>query len=323
MEADDQIRTRTGEDRALVSEQYGMGEIMQKSLGIILAGGKSSRLYPATFATTKQVLPIYDKPLIYYPLSTLMLAGIRDFVVITTPEEQPVFKTLLWDAEERMGVRVSFAVQDYPRGIADAFNVVALTYPKFVTEFAKFVLVLGDNIFYGSALSELLADAVSSTHAACLVAKVKDPERFGVIEIDERGQAVDIEEKPKHPKSNLAITGLYVFDSTVFYKVREQNPSSRGELEITDTLKSYMDEDSLRVISLLRGMIWFDTGTADSLLEAANLIQSIQKHHGYMVGNPHEIAYNRGWIDETELRHTALLCEKSSYGQYLLELLEP
>ena len=251
-----------------------------------------------------------------------MLADIRDFVVITTPEEQDVFKTLLWDAEERMGIRVNFAVQDYPRGIADAFNVVAKTYPNFVTEFSKFVLVLGDNIFYGSALSELLQDAVASTHAACLVAKVKDPERFGVIQIDERGQAIDIEEKPKHPKSNLAITGLYVFDSNVFYKVREQKPSARGELEITDTLKSYMLDGDLRVVSLLRGMIWFDTGTADSLLEAANLIQSIQKHHGYMVGNPHEIAYNRGWIDQNALRLTAQLCEKSAYGQYLLELLE-
>ena len=251
-----------------------------------------------------------------------MLAGIRDYVVITTPEEQEVFKTLLWDADERMGVNVRFAVQDYPRGIADAFNVVSKSYPNVLTEFSKFVLILGDNIFYGSALSELLQDAVSSTHAACLVAKVKDPERFGVIEIDERGQAIDIEEKPKVPKSNLAITGLYVFDSTVFYKVRELKPSKRGELEITDVLKEYMHEDSLRVVSLLRGMIWFDTGTADSLLEAANLIQSIQKHHGYMVGNPHEIAYNRGWIDYNALRLTAQLCEKSAYGQYLLELAE-
>lgn len=251
-----------------------------------------------------------------------MLAGIRDFVVITTPEEQQVFKTLLWDAEERMGVGVHFAVQDYPRGIADAFNVVAKSYPKMVTEFSKFVLILGDNIFYGSALSELLQDAIQSTHAACLVAKVKDPERFGVITVDDCGQAVDIEEKPKAPKSNLAITGLYVFDSTVFYKVRELKPSPRGELEITDVLKEYMHEDSLRVVSLLRGMIWFDTGTSDSLLEAANLVQSIQKHHGYMVGNPHEIAYNRGWINDDALRLTALLCEKSTYGQYLLELLE-
>jgi len=299
-----------------------MGEIMQKCLGIILAGGKSSRLYPATFATTKQVLPIYDKPLIYYPLSTLMLAGIRDFVVITTPEEQQVFKTLLWDAEERMGINVHFAVQDYPRGIADAFNVVANSYPKFVTEFSKFVLILGDNIFYGSALRELLENALTTPHAACLVAKVNDPERFGVISIDEHGYPVDIEEKPKEPKSNLAITGLYIFDSTVFYRVGQMQVSPRGELEITDVLKDYMIDGDLRVIRLLRGMIWFDTGTADSLLEAANLIQSIQKHHGYMVGNPHEIAYNRGWIDYNSLRLIAQLCEKSAYGQYLLELAE-
>jgi len=296
---------------------------MQKCLGIILAGGKSTRLYPATFATTKQVLPIYDKPLIYYPLSTLMLAGIRDFVVITTPEEQEVFRTLLWDAEERMGITVKFAVQDYPRGIADAFNVIAKSYPMAALEFSKFVLILGDNIFYGSALSELLENALTSTHAACLVAKVTDPERFGVISIDERGQVLDIEEKPKVPQSNLAITGLYIFDSSVFYRVRELKPSARGELEITEVLKGYaFPTQELRVISLLRGMIWFDTGTADSLLEAANLVQSIQKHHGYMVGNPHEIAYNRGWIDQNALRLTAQLCEKSAYGQYLLELLE-
>lgn len=252
-----------------------------------------------------------------------MLAGIRDFIVITTPEEQDVFKTLLWDADERMGISVKFAVQDYPRGIADAFNVVAKNYPHVVSEFSKFVLILGDNIFYGAALSELLEDAVQTPHAACLVAKVPDPERFGVITIGERGEVIDIEEKPKEPKSNLAITGLYIFDSTVFYRVHNNiKPSSRGELEITDVLKDYMVEGDLRVVSLLRGMIWFDTGTADSLLEAANLVQSIQKHHGYMVGNPHEIAYNRGWIDNESLRLIAQLCEKSAYGKYLLDLLE-
>jgi glucose-1-phosphate thymidylyltransferase len=251
-----------------------------------------------------------------------MLAGIRDYIVITTPEEQDVFKTLLWDADERMGINVKFAVQDYPRGIADAFNVVAKNYPMAAFEFSKFVLILGDNIFYGSALSELLENALASTHAACIVAKVPDPERFGVITIGERGEVLDIEEKPKVPQSDLAITGLYIFDSTVFYRVHNLKPSARGELEITDVLKSYMADGDLRPVRLLRGMIWFDTGTADSLLEAANLIQSIQKHHGYMVGNPHEVAYNKGWIDQNALRLTAQLCEKSAYGKYLLEMLE-
>jgi glucose-1-phosphate thymidylyltransferase len=287
-----------------------MGEIMSKCLGIILAGGKSSRLYPATFATTKQVLPIYDKPLIYYPLTTLMLAGIRDFVVITTPEEQQVFKTLLWDADERMGINVRFAVQDYPRGIADAFNVVKRNYPEVQEEFSRFSLILGDNIFYGAALTELLQEAVESPDPVCFVQKVPDPQRFGVVNLNEQGEVIDLEEKPEHPKSNLAITGLYFFNNSVFSRVEHLPLSKRGELEITDVLSEYAFDRNLVVIKLLRGMLWFDTGTADS------------KHHRYMVGTPHEVAYNKGWIDRESLRLTAQLCEKSAYGKYLLELLE-
>lgn len=301
---------------------------MSRTLGIILAGGKSTRLYPATFATTKQVLPIYDKPLIYYPLSTLMLAGIKDFIVITTPEEASVFKTLLWDAEERMGINVEFAVQDQPRGIADAFNVVTNSFDldlrTLSTEsFDRFALILGDNIFYGAGMSELLHEARMSTSTTILAAKVKDPERFGVVTLDDNGQVVDLEEKPAVPKSDLAITGIYFFNKSVFHRARMLKPSFRRELEITDLIKTYWNDDQLRCIQLPRGAIWFDTGTPDALLEAANLIQMIQKHQGFMVGNPHEIAYNNGWIDRDALTRTALLCEKSAYGKYLLDLMEP
>jgi glucose-1-phosphate thymidylyltransferase len=295
---------------------------MSRTLGIILAGGKSSRLYPATFATTKQVLPIYDKPLIYYPLSALMLAGIREFVVITTPEESQVFKTLLWDAEERMGISVIFAQQPQPRGIADAFNVVSNDFNINIEDYSRFALILGDNIFYGAGMSELLTEAVESAVTTILATKVKDPERFGVVQLDKDGQVLDLEEKPKAPKSDLAITGIYFFNSSVFQRIRKLKPSSRNELEITDLLKTYHKDDALNCITMPRGSIWFDTGTPDSLLEAANLIQMIQKHQGFMVGNPHEIAYNKGWIDKSALRSTALLCEKSAYGQYLLQLLD-
>lgn len=300
----------------------------QRTLGIILAGGKSSRLYPATFATTKQVLPIYDKPLIYYPLSTLMLAGIRDYVLITTPEEQDVFEALLWDAKERMGIDITYLNQDQPRGIADAFNIVNNANDPFheahinLNNFSRFALILGDNIFYGGGLTELLTEACNSASTTIIATKVKDPERFGVVELGKQGEVLDMEEKPKVPKSDLAITGLYFFNSSVFQRASTLTPSKRGELEITDLIKTYLDNPNVDCIVMPRGSIWFDTGTPDSLLEASNLIQMIQKHQGFMVGNPHEIAYNRGWILRESLRETALLCEKSAYGQYLLELLE-
>jgi glucose-1-phosphate thymidylyltransferase len=251
-----------------------------------------------------------------------MLAGIRDFVVITTPEEQDVFKTLLWDAEERMGIKVDFAVQDYPRGIADAFNICYNQYSDIVEQFQRFSLILGDNIFYGAGMTELLDKAVRDAYTTIIAAKVKDPERFGVVQLDDHGQVIDMEEKPKAPKSDLAITGLYFFNSSVFQRARMAKPSARGEIEITDLINTYHKDGAVTAIRLPRGAIWFDTGTPDALLDASNLIQMIQKHQGFMVGNPHEIAYNRGWIDANALRSTALLCEKSAYGQYLLELLE-
>lgn len=255
-----------------------------------------------------------------------MLAGIRDFIVITTPEEQQVFKTLLWDAEDRMGIRVEFAAQDQPRGIADAFNVVDASYDGDLrkinhNEFNRFALILGDNIFYGAGMSELLSEVVESDSPTIIAAKVKDPERFGVVTLDTDGYVVDLEEKPLVPKSDLAITGIYFFNKSVFHRARTQKPSVRRELEITDLVKTYWIDNLLKCIRLPRGAIWFDTGTADSLLEAANMIAGIQKHQGFMVGNPHEIAYNKGWITPIALRQTALLCEKSAYGQYLLELL--
>lgn len=249
-----------------------------------------------------------------------MLAGIRDFVVITTPEEQSVFKSLLWDAEERMGIRVEFAVQSQPRGIADAFNVVDewIEYG----EFTRFALILGDNIFYGAGMSELLEKAVDDAYTTIIAAKVKDPERFGVVQLDDHGQVIDMEEKPKVPKSDLAITGLYFFNKSVFQRARIAKPSARGEIEITDLINTYHKDGAVTAIRLPRGAVWFDTGTPDALLEASNLIQMIQKHQGFMVGNPHEVAYNKGWIDRNALRSIGLLCEKSAYGQYLLELLE-
>jgi len=263
-----------------------------------------------------------------------MLAGIRNFLVITTPEEQSVFKDLLFDAQESMGIRVWFASQDQPRGIADAFNVtkerLQFDYTRnmagkaILDQFSRFALVLGDNIFYGAGMSEILSRAANGTTATIFATKVRDPERFGVVMLAANGQVLDIEEKPKVPKSDLAVTGLYFFEKDVFERVQHLEPSARGELEITDLIRTYQVESpsNLDCIKLPRGAIWFDTGTADSLLEAANMIAGIQKHQGFMVGNPHEIAYNKGWIDNDALRQTALLCEKSAYGQYLLELLE-
>lgn len=296
---------------------------MPKTLGIILAGGKSSRLYPATLVVTKQTLPIYDKPLIYYPLSTLMLSGIRDFVIISTPKEKPVFEELFYDASRLLGINITFAVQHFPKGIADAFNVVEDSlYEGSLRKYDRVALILGDNIFYGASLTKLLQNSNQySDSATCFAIKVSDPERFGVVEMDDSGKAVSLEEKPKHPKSNLAVTGLYFYPSDVFNKVKALRPSSRNELEITDLNRMYLVNEKLNVTKLLRGMVWFDTGTAESLMEASQFIQSLQKHQGFIVGSPHEIAYNSGWISKDELKETALLCEKSNYGQYLMELI--
>lgn len=296
----------------------------KKTLGIILAGGKSSRLYPATLVATKQILPIYDKPLIYYSLSTLMLAGIREFVIISNPNEKHVFQELFKDCEKSMGIKIHFAVQDKPRGIADAFNIVGNISHKHLDldSFDRIALILGDNIFYGAALSVLLDMSVNEEKAVIYATRVHDPERFGVVEVGENDIALSLEEKPKKPKSNLAVTGLYIYPPDVFGRAYRLRPSDRGELEITDLNKLYMNDNNLRVVKLLRGMIWFDTGTPDSMMEASQYVQTIQKQQDTLIGSPHEVAYNNKWIDNESLHRTHRMCSKTDYGQYLLSLME-
>lgn len=290
-----------------------------RTLGIILAGGKSSRLYPATLVTTKQVLPVYDKPLIYYPLSTLMLAGIRDFLIITNPKEKPIFQELFYDSENTLGVKMHFATQDHPAGIADAFNIVN---EELLTDYSRYVLILGDNIFYGSGLSELLYEAHDTeNYAFCFLTKVHDPERFGVAQVSLSGEVTSIEEKPEKPKSNLAVTGLYFFPPDVLDRIRKLKPSARSELEITDLLKTYIGSNLIGT-KLWRGIVWFDTGTPESMLEASNFIHTVQKHQDLLIGSPHEIAFNKNWITADQLKTSGLLCGKSSYGQYLLDCLK-
>ena len=310
----------------MVQTQYIMGVAMSKTLGIILAGGKSSRLYPATLVSTKQVLPIYDKPLIYYPLSTLMLAGIKDFILISTPKEKSVFKELFYDAEEHLGINMRFLEQPVARGIADAFNIINDAFLDDIEGFDSFALILGDNIFHGAALRIMLEEARSvcaeDDAAVIFPTLVTDPKRFGVVEFDDDSRVLSLEEKPEEPKSNYAITGLYLFPKDVLNRVRSLKPSNRCELEITDLVKTYLDSGNLIAQKMLRGMLWFDTGTPDSMHEAATMIQLIQKHQGLMVGCPHEVAYQKEWIDALDLKEVAYLCEKSSYGQYLLKLTE-
>lgn len=295
-----------------------------KTLGIILAGGRSTRLFPATLVSTKQVLPIYDKPLIYYPLSTLITAGIRDFVLISTPKELPIFQELFANSDKTLGINMRFAVQDEPRGIADAFNVVAdYIFPTVLEEFDRFALILGDNIFYGSAMTDLLTCANYGEGAHIFATEVVDPERFGVVKINRRtGFASSIEEKPKKPKSNLAVTGLYFYPKDVLQIVKHMKPSERGELEITDLNRIYLEEGRLSVMQMARGTVWFDTGTPDSLMEASILVQNIQKHQGYMIGSPHEAAWQYAWISDEQLLKTAELCSKSAYGTYLKRVIE-
>lgn len=294
-----------------------------KTLGIILAGGRSTRLFPATLVSTKQVLPIYDKPLIYYPLSTLMSAGIRDFVLISTPKELHIFQELFADANETLGINMRFAIQDEPRGIADAFNVVSdYMFPTELMEYDRFALILGDNIFYGSAMGELLGAAAACDWAFIFATEVTDPERFGVVKMNARGFPTSIEEKPKKPKSNLAITGIYFYPKDVFTTVKAMKPSERGELEISDLNRAYMEEGRLTVLKIARGTVWFDTGTHDAMMEASILVQNIQKHQGYMIGSPHEVAWQYSWISDESLLQTAEKCGKSSYGTYLKRVIE-
>lgn len=285
--------------------------------GIVLAGGAGSRLHPITRGVSKQLLGIYDKPMIYYPLSTLMLAEIRDILIITTPEDQPNFRRLLGDGS-RFGVRLSYAVQPSPDGLAQAFLIGA----DFIGR-DPVALVLGDNIFYGANLSVLLKKAVARKSGATVFGYyVCDPERFGVVEFDAAGKAVSIEEKPAHPRSNYAVTGLYFYDNDVVEIARHIKPSARGELEITSVNNEYLKRGDLHVEKLARGYAWLDTGTHESMLDAANFIRTIESRQGLQVACLQEIAYNNGWMTREEVRESIRDMMKTEYGQYLARLIE-
>ncbi|GHV26828.1 glucose-1-phosphate thymidylyltransferase [Synergistales bacterium] len=284
--------------------------------GIILAGGLGTRLYPMTLAVSKQLLPVYDKPMIYYPLSTLMLAGIRDVLIISSPPDIGVYERLLGKGSQ-FGMSISYEVQLHPGGLAQAFLIGE---PFLAGEGCA--LVLGDNIFYGAEFQKLLSESVSLEDGAEILAyQVRDPERYGIVSFDESGAAVDIEEKPERPKSNYAVVGLYFYDGTAPKRAKALVPSARGELEITDLNKSYMRDKKLNVRVMRRGYAWLDTGTSESLMEAAAFIEAIQKRQGLMVACPEEIAYRGGWISSRDVLRAAEAMRGSEYGQYLAGLL--
>jgi len=285
--------------------------------GIILAGGKGTRLHPLTKAISKQLLPVYNKPMIYYPLSILMLAGIREILVISTPEDLPLFKRLLADGSQ-WGLQFSYVEQAEPRGLADAF----LVGEEFISG-QSCALILGDNIFYGTSLLDRLRQAAALTEGAVIFAyQVKDPERYGVIEFDSKGNAVSIEEKPRVPKSNYAIPGIYFYDEKVVGYARRLQSSERGELEITDLNRLYLNSGKLRVSVLGRGVAWLDAGTHESLLQAASFVQTVEDRQGLMISCPEEIAYQMGYIDAQQLRVQAEPMAANGYGVYLLNLLK-
>jgi glucose-1-phosphate thymidylyltransferase len=283
--------------------------------GILLAGGSGTRLLPATGAVSKQLLPVYDKPMVYYPLSSLMLAGIRDILLISTPEDRPLFERLLGDGSE-FGIELEYRIQEKPRGIAEAFLIGADWIDR-----SRVALALGDNIFYGHGFPNSIRRAATRESGATVIGyRVHDPERYGVAEFDQSGRILSLEEKPTHPKSNYAVTGLYFYDNQVIEIARKLTPSARGELEITDVNRAYLERGELQVEILGRGVAWLDTGTHESLLQAANFIQAIQERQGFQVSCPEEIGFRSGWITREQLLERADTLSKNPYGVYLQQL---